>query len=543
MVRTPANSMSRSRVGWGTAARVLQRFDSIGPKFVRRAITSIFLGIFGNSIYRGYFDVDCYQFHNDDLSGTPRALWRHFLRHGRMESRVASERFSPHRYVSLFPEWKGASRDYLLHFIVRKNYLPASIEEQLRVPPPIEEDASLSADDGPGDEVGSLKLWGSSLLERVLKFQSEVTPVSTTSTRVAFFDWSFPRPDQDSGSLRLTRILEIVVAAGFEVVFIAIGESSSPQDEAGQLDGVRWIAGLETGLVYLLGTGGIPERNFVARPDTAIHVIPLLKLLASTARAVYDCVDLHWLRLERELMYNSAVSTAEVYTVKSMEQYAFRHASTVLAISETEATYIQEVDQTASIAVLANIAPEITTAPGDAPRSGLVFLGSYLHSPNVDAAQYIVQSVAPLISQGAPGLAIEIAGYGFENFQVTDASSNVEVIGTVDDLDSYLSQKFAMIAPLRFGAGMKGKILSGMLCGLPIITTRIGAEGMGLVDEVNCLLAESPEEFAEAVTRLLNDNELWVRLSENGQRHIESICGREMAETVLRKVLDLRQEA
>ena len=82
-----------------------------------------------------------------------------------------------------------------------------------------------------------------------------------------------------------------------------------------------------------------------------------------------------------------------------------------------------------------------------------------------------------------------------------------------------------------------------MLCGLPIITTRIGAEGMGLVDEVNCLLAESPEEFAEAVTRLLNDNELWVRLSENGQRHIESICGREMAETVLRKVLDLRQEA
>jgi glycosyltransferase involved in cell wall biosynthesis len=106
-------------------------------------------------------------------------------------------------------------------------------------------------------------------------------------------------------------------------------------------------------------------------------------------------------------------------------------------------------------------------------------------------------------------------------------------------IEPILDGSVALVAPLRYGAGMKGKIGQALAHGLPVITTSVGAQGFGLVHEHDALLAETPEEFAEAIERLLSDAELWERLSANGRAVIERTCAAPIIERCVRDLLEL----
>ena len=114
------------------------------------------------------------------------------------------------------------------------------------------------------------------------------------------------------------------------------------------------------------------------------------------------------------------------------------------------------------------------------------------------------------------------------------ASDSVEVVGYVDDPEPYFSSHRVFVAPLRYGAGMKGKIGQSMSLGLPLVTTSIGAEGMKLVNKEHVLINDDIEGFAGAVIDLYEDRELWNLLSKNGATHIEknysySVVGKSLA--------------
>ena len=100
------------------------------------------------------------------------------------------------------------------------------------------------------------------------------------------------------------------------------------------------------------------------------------------------------------------------------------------------------------------------------------------------------------------------------------ASETIVVPGYLNDVSGYFDRARVFVAPLRYGAGMKGKIGMAMAMGLPVVTTSIGAEGMGLVDGVNALIADDEEGFAGAVLRLYHDDALWESLSAEGVRHV-----------------------
>ena len=173
-----------------------------------------------------------------------------------------------------------------------------------------------------------------------------------------------------------------------------------------------------------------------------------------------------------------------------------------------------------------------------AARSGIVFVGSYQHAPNVDAVIYFVEKIWPLIRRQLRGAAFRIVGSGMTPEVQALAGEGIEIVGFVDDLDSVLAQARVAVAPLRYGAGLKGKILSALLAGLPTVSTEIGVEGFGLHPGTEILVAEDPHEFADAVVRLYTDEHAWTLLSRNGlefaQKNFSFDRSREMFRQLLR---------
>jgi len=162
--------------------------------------------------------------------------------------------------------------------------------------------------------------------------------------------------------------------------------------------------------------------------------------------------------------------------------------------------------------------------PPEAPWSGrrdVVFLGGFAHPPNIDSAQWMVEAIWSRLAQALPDARLMIVGANPTAQVRALASPSILVTGRIDDLHPVFEEARVFVAPLRFGAGVKGKIFTAFAHGLPVVTTSVGAEGMGLVDGVHALIADEPEAFAARVREAYADEALWKRLSEGGLAYLE----------------------
>jgi O-antigen biosynthesis protein len=154
-------------------------------------------------------------------------------------------------------------------------------------------------------------------------------------------------------------------------------------------------------------------------------------------------------------------------------------------------------------------------------RSGLLFVGGFQHPPNLDAVLWFVHDIWPRILSQDREMVLRIVGSDLSEGIVSVLKQpGVEVLGYVPDLTGLFAYSRMSVAPLRYGAGVKGKVGQSIAFGLPVVTTKIGAEGMALEDGKHILIADEPEEFAAAVLRLATDDELWRRLQANGRDFI-----------------------
>jgi GT2 family glycosyltransferase len=159
-----------------------------------------------------------------------------------------------------------------------------------------------------------------------------------------------------------------------------------------------------------------------------------------------------------------------------------------------------------------------------AERQGCVFVGNFDHNPNVTSAIYLKHEVAPFLTGTAIGFQIvgsnppkivrTLGQFGIEKERFT-------VTGYVPDTAPYLAHARVSVAPILFGAGMNGKIGEAMAAGLPVVTTSLGALGMGLTGGENCLVADDPEGFANAIRRLHSDQELWEKIRRNATEYLK----------------------
>ena len=155
-------------------------------------------------------------------------------------------------------------------------------------------------------------------------------------------------------------------------------------------------------------------------------------------------------------------------------------------------------------------------------RRDLVFIGNFNHRPNTDAVHFFVREIFPLVRAALPGVKLYLAGSNTTDEISAYQSEAIVVMGYVPDIEPLLASCRIFVAPLRFGAGMKGKIGDALSYGIPVVTTSIGAEGLGINDREQALIIDAPETFAEKISELYRDRELWQHLSDYGYEHIRS---------------------
>ncbi len=164
---------------------------------------------------------------------------------------------------------------------------------------------------------------------------------------------------------------------------------------------------------------------------------------------------------------------------------------------------------------------EFSMTVGAGESDVLLYFGAINYYPNQEAVLYFIDHIFPLIKQRRPNAKFRILGPGSPEAVLARQGNGVEVLGMVDEVGPHIERAAAVVVPLRIGGGTRLKIVEAMAKGKPIISTRLGAEGIDVVHDESALLADEPNEFAVQVERVLADPALAVRLGRGARRLAE----------------------
>ncbi len=356
--------------------------------------------------------------------------------------------------------------------------------------------------------------------------------------RVLVIEARMLTPDQDSGSLRTQAMFELAIEAGAKVTFVGDNlEYRQPYVRELQARGVEVLhAPYARSVTEILDRRG---REFdiviAARHYVAVKYVDLIRRFAPQATIAFDTVDLHFLRAERlAALEGGAMARAAARARRDEELALIRSADVTVVVSTVERDVLAELVPEAKVLVLSNIHEPIAGGKPFAERTGLVFIGGFEHPPNTDAVLWYAQEVLPRVRQRLPGVPTYIVGSKVPATIRSLAAADFVVTGYVPDVAPFFTGCRLSIAPLRYGAGVKGKVNLAMSYGTPVVATSPAVEGMALVPGEDVIVADDAEGFAVAIERVYHDEPLWQRLSAGGVGNIR----RHFSRAVARQALD-----
>lgn len=371
---------------------------------------------------------------------------------------------------------------------------------------------------------------------------SDAAALRTFRRTVLIVDAQTPQPDRDSGSLRLVNLMRLLQEEGAHVVFLPANRA-----HAGAYTETLQQLGIEVHCApfaqrppaWLREHGQRFDTILVCRHYVMREFLPLLRKHAPQARVVFDTVDLHYLRERRgAALSGDPAQLRGAERTRALELELIARVDATLVVSGVERALLADDAPQASVDILSNLHQLAGTGAAYDQRHDLVFVGGFRHPPNVDAVQWFVTAVFPLIRARLPAVRFHCIGSDVPAAIAALASlPGVEVHGYIADLAPYMDGARIAVAPLRFGAGVKGKINLSMAHGQPVVATACAVEGMHLDDGHNVLVADDAAGFADAVVRLYDDATLWQRLADQGrvniQQHFSLDAGREVVRRVL----------
>lgn len=348
---------------------------------------------------------------------------------------------------------------------------------------------------------------------------------------IVIIDHRVPEHDKDSGSVRMTRLIELLVDEGWLVHFVA-GNQQRIEPYTSNLEalGVEVCAGYAPGAEeYLAGLGKSIEAVVICRPDVGSWALPMVWRTLPDAKVIYDMVDAHGARERRRAELDDdedALVRARMFD--RLEAMLGRGADAVLCVTENDRAHIEDLVGAPIVSSLfGNIhaLPE-PPAPFD-ERDGLVFVGGYEHPPNVDAAHFLVEEVLPRVRSRLGPVPLTLAGSKPPQEVLDLAGDGVVVPGWIEDLGPLYQSARVVVAPLRYGAGMKGKIGESLSRGVPTVTTPDGVDGLGVEAGRDVLIGDDAEEIADLVASIYTDRPRWEAMSGSGRAAIEDRFGLE----------------
>ncbi len=269
--------------------------------------------------------------------------------------------------------------------------------------------------------------------------------------------------------------------------------------------------------------------------------LPLIRHHQPRARVVYSVADLHHLRLARQAEVEQRPELTEAsQRVRAAELSAARFVDSVITHSSFEAALLKRDLPDARI----HIVPwSVRRArPRCRSRSGaaLAFIGSYGHAPNLDAAWWLIQEVMPLVRAQDDSIECLLVGSNMPDSLKAAAAPGDPPVGRVENLPGLFDRIRLTVAPLAFGAGVKGKVLDSLAAGVPCACTPVAAEGMDLPGTLDQAIAPDAAGLAAAILRLHGDEAFNASCSAAGLAYVGATLSETRLDTLMREVVGLR---
>ena len=338
---------------------------------------------------------------------------------------------------------------------------------------------------------------------------------------ILFTSRDFPTHDKDSGSNRLKEIILIYKELGYNCILFAphMFEDNTYVQFYQQLGVIVFVENNKYKNIYeFLSSFKNIDYVWFNGPLALNLFYKKMKNILPRTKFMYDMVDIHFLRYKRAIeLEPNRISLKKNYKhFFRLETVIAPQLDYIVAISDKEKETMAQYADKNKIITISNIhypKIDISERKNFHESKGIIFIGS-IHEPNIDAVKFLYEKIMPIVWKTNPELEVSVIGNVADKLDIKQYPK-FKFLGFVESIEEHFMNSRIMVAPLRFGAGVKGKIGQAFEYFFPVVTTDIGAEGMQLINQKNVLIANDENGFAEAIIQLNNNEELWNILSKN----------------------------
>jgi O-antigen biosynthesis protein len=345
--------------------------------------------------------------------------------------------------------------------------------------------------------------------------------------RALVIDYQTPRPDIDAGSYAAIQEMRLLQSLGFKVTFIAENFAYMGQyTESLQRMGIEVIyAPFAYSMSSFLESRGREfDVVYLTRYNTAQNHLKLVRQFASKAKILFCNADLHFLREMRSAIERKDQNAlTHACKVKDEELLVMREVDVTLSYNPIEHVVILSHNlQNSKVVTCPWVVDVKEKTPGFAERSDIAFLGGFGHPPNKEAVVFFINHVMPILRRQLPEAKFRIYGSNVPEDIEKLVNDDIVIEGYVEDVADVYDKCRVFVAPLLTGAGIKGKVIDALAHGTPSVLSSIAAEGTPLRHELEVMIAETAQEWADAVTRLYTEQLFWEKISQTAQKFARS---------------------
>ncbi len=358
-------------------------------------------------------------------------------------------------------------------------------------------------------------------------------------------DYNVPMYDVSAGSRTMQCYIRLFIEKGYLIKFVSDyfyppARLVSPMEQQGieVLQGARYEANLRH---WLAENGKVFSVIFLSRPVISAKYLEWVKEF-TRGKIIYYGHDLHYLRAYRRYQVEHKKGLLkEADRFRALEKKLFESCDVIYYPSQSEIEIIQsEFNMTRPArAIVPYIYDEFPQRQADwGQKKGIMFLGGFHHPPNVDAVSWFLDDIWPVVKAQLTGIEFTVVGSDPPDTIRARHSDQVRIKGLVSDeeLEALYEESRIVVAPLRYGAGLKGKIVEAMYHGLPVVTTSIGAEGLEGAGHI-LQIADDPAAFAQKIIDLYTDESKLKRIAEASLAYVKDNFSKEKAFSIIQNDL------
>ncbi|MCG4254333.1 Hint domain-containing protein [Acetobacter senegalensis] len=350
------------------------------------------------------------------------------------------------------------------------------------------------------------------------------TPAPTRRKRMLVIDTRLPDAGRDAGSCAVLSHMRACAALGYEISFVAADQMLEGTSTLKALPHVQVMTAPFYSSVedVLRRQADSFDVIYLHRVETAARYTGLVRQFQKRGRILYSVADLHFVRLARQAQVQCRPELlAQARRMKDTEYSAMRQVDAVISHSPEEAALLADMLPHMPVHVVPWAVTARPRVPAYARRQGVVFVGNYGHAPNIDAARWLVTEIMPHVWATAPHIRCVLAGAEMPDTIRALAGRNVDVVGHVPDLTRVFDGARLSVAPLRFGAGIKGKVLDSLASGLPCVMTPVAAEGLLLPQTLQNLIGQDAKTLAALIVAAHEQEAFYKTASKAGRQFVQ----------------------